>query len=152
VAEENKRLRLTLDKVADEWLCAITHELPFHPVMAEDSRVYERNAIEEWFRRNEAVVRSPMTGAPMGRALIAAPQLRNTIESLIEHDANTGDQSEAWRTASLRRRTWFFCGNARRQANLKQCTNSGLRMKQARGNFRRMSSGLLMVQAGRRSG
>jgi hypothetical protein len=96
VAEENKRLRLKLEKVADESLCPITHELPFHPVMAEDSDVYEKSAIEEWIRRNEAVVRSPATGVPMGRVLIAAPQVRNTIESMVENGAIAGDQAEVW--------------------------------------------------------
>jgi hypothetical protein len=65
VAEENKRFRLALERVADEWRCSITHELPLHPVMAEDSRVYERRAIEVWLRRHEAVVRSPMTSTPL---------------------------------------------------------------------------------------
>jgi hypothetical protein len=96
-AEENERFRLTIERVAEEWLCPITHELPWDPVIAEDSRFYERGSIEEWFKRNEAVVRSPVTGVPMGRVLTASPQVRNTIERLIESGAITGDQAKTWK-------------------------------------------------------
>jgi hypothetical protein len=97
MAEENKRLRLTLDKVADEWLCPITQELPLNPVMAEDARIYERSAIGDWFRRNEGVVLSPVTCAPMGRSLKAVAQVRNTMECMIESEAITGDRAESWK-------------------------------------------------------
>jgi hypothetical protein len=47
ITKEHKRCRRALEKVADEWLCQITQELRVDPVMAEDSRFYERASIEE---------------------------------------------------------------------------------------------------------
>ena len=46
---ETKRCRTAFDLMADEWICPITQELPVDPVMAEDGRFYERNAIEQSF-------------------------------------------------------------------------------------------------------
>lgn len=80
-----KHLRLAIESVAGEWLCPITHQLPLDPVMAVDRRFYEHASIEEWFRRSEAVTRSPVTNEPMGRALTAIPQERNTIKSLVDN-------------------------------------------------------------------
>lgn len=58
----------------DDLICPITHELPFVPVMAEDGRVYERSAIEEYFKKNvEGEVKSPMTGEMIGKGLLPAP-------------------------------------------------------------------------------
>ena len=55
-------------------ICPITHELPFDPVMAEDGRVYERNAIQEYFDGKEAaLVKSPMTNQMISKTLIALP-------------------------------------------------------------------------------
>ena len=51
--EEVKRLRSVIDETADEFVCALTYELPLDPVTAEDGQVYERSAIEEWLVRHE---------------------------------------------------------------------------------------------------
>jgi DNA-binding Lrp family transcriptional regulator len=97
VIDEHKRFRLALDGVAEEWLCPITQELPWDPVMAEDSHYYERGSIEEWFRRNGSAVRSPVTNALMGRVLKSAPQVLNTIRRLVESGAITGDKADSWK-------------------------------------------------------
>jgi TPR repeat protein len=97
MTEEHKRCRLALDRVADEWLCPITHELPLDPVMAEDSRFYERASIEEWLMRNRSSVRSPVTNAPMGRILKSAPQVLITTRSLVESGAIAGDAADSWK-------------------------------------------------------
>jgi hypothetical protein len=97
VTEEHKRCRLALDGVADERLCPITQELPLDPVMAEDLRFYERASIEEWFRRNEAAVRSPVTNVPMARVLEYLPQVRSTIEKLVDSGAITGGKADLWK-------------------------------------------------------
>jgi hypothetical protein len=97
VTQEHKRFRLALDSVADEWLCLITHELPLDPVMAQDLRFYERASIEEWFKRNESAVRSPVTNEPMGKVLKYAPQVRNTIQKLVDSGAITGEKVNSWK-------------------------------------------------------
>jgi hypothetical protein len=97
VTEENKRFRTTLERTADEWLCPISQEVPWDPVMAEDLRYYERDSIEKWFERNKAAVRSPVTGEPMGRILKSVPQVRNAIEILVESGGVTDDKAEYWK-------------------------------------------------------
>ena len=46
--QQAKKFRQAIDEMAEEFVCPITQELPVDPVTAEDGRVYERSAIEEW--------------------------------------------------------------------------------------------------------
>ena len=95
-----KRYRQAIDEVAEEYVCPITAELPIDPVMAEDGRCYERRAIEEWFERQpQAQVKSPMTNEPMGKRLLPAVQLRNTLKRLVESGAISGSKADAWKKA-----------------------------------------------------
>ena len=50
--EQASKFKKTVDDSASEFLCPITQELPLDPVTAEDGRVYERGAIEEWLQRH----------------------------------------------------------------------------------------------------
>ena len=81
-------------QVAADLVCPITQELPFDPVMAEDGKIYERNAIVEWLGRERT---SPVTRAHMGRRLLPAIQTKNTISTLIKSGAIDGELAEAWR-------------------------------------------------------
>ena len=45
--EEAKKYKSAIDAMADEWICPITTELAFDPVLAEDGQMYERSAIEQ---------------------------------------------------------------------------------------------------------
>ena len=92
--QESKKVRTAMNSIADEWLCPITQELPINPVMAEDGKIYERAAIEEWLRKQQ---RSPNTGAAMGTKLITSPQVRNTLEHLVGSGAIDGDRAMAWK-------------------------------------------------------
>ena len=91
---ENKRARLMVNSVADEWLCPITTELPVDPVVAEDGNTYERTAIAKWVEENP---RSPITGAAMGTRLISSPKVRNTIEKLVESGLVDAEKGAAWK-------------------------------------------------------
>ena len=91
---ENKRARLMVNSVADEWLCPITTELPVDPVVAEDGNTYERTAIAKWIKENP---RSPITGAAMGTRLISSPKVRNTIEKLVESGLVDAEKGAAWK-------------------------------------------------------
>ena len=96
----------------DELVCPITQELPVDPVTAEDGRVYERQAMEEWLRSKAGQeVRSPVTNEPMGTKLFPAVQVRNTIKGMVKSGAISGDKAEAWKeriekekVAAVRRR------------------------------------------------
>ena len=46
--EASKKMRKSINDVAADLVCPITQELPIDPVMAEDGKIYERNAIVEW--------------------------------------------------------------------------------------------------------
>ena len=91
--EASKKLRKSINDVAADLVCPITQELPFDPVMAEDGKIYERNAIVEWLRRNGT---SPVTRARMGTRIIAAVQTKNTIDTLIKSGAIEGELAMAW--------------------------------------------------------
>ena len=90
---QEKKLRKSINDVAADLVCPITQQLPFDPVMAEDGKVYERNAIVEWLRRNGT---SPVTRARMGTRIIAAVQTKNTIDTLIKSGAIEGELAMAW--------------------------------------------------------
>ena len=96
----NKRYRQAIDDVADEYVCPITAELPIDPVTAEDGRCYERCAIEEWFAKQpRPQVKSPVTNEPMGKRLLPAVQVRNTLKRLVESGAISGSKADAWKKA-----------------------------------------------------
>ena len=94
---QEKKMRASINDVAAELLCPITQELPFDPVMAEDGKIYERNAILEWFATKPAPITSPSTNARMGTRIIPAIQTKNTISTLIKSGAIEGEVAEAWR-------------------------------------------------------
>jgi hypothetical protein len=79
-------------------VCPITAELPIDPVTADDGRCYERWAIEEWFGR-QPQVKSPVTNEPMGKRLLPAVQLRNTLKRLVQSGAISGARADAWKKA-----------------------------------------------------
>ena len=92
-ANKFKKLEALVDDSAAEFLCAITHELPIDPVTAEDGRVYERSAIEEWLEKNE---KSPHTNEPMGKKLLPALQAKNMIAALVKSGALSADKCVSW--------------------------------------------------------
>ena len=91
--EASKKMRKSINDVAADLVCPITQELPFDPVMAEDGKIYERNAIVEWLGRERT---SPVTRARMGTRIIPAIQTKNTISTLIKSGAIEGEVAEAW--------------------------------------------------------
>ena len=96
--EQATKFRKVIDDGADELVCPITQELPVDPVTAEDGRVYERSAIEGWFAsRPEDEVKSPITNELMGKKLLPAVQVRNTIKAMVESGALSGDKADAWK-------------------------------------------------------
>lgn len=92
-----KRHQVTFNKIADEWVCPITMELPLDPVMAEDGHFYERSAIEQYFTTKKNGLTSPHTNEPMGRRLVPATQARNTIERLVKSGTIDGDKADNWK-------------------------------------------------------
>lgn len=84
----------------DEYKCPITQELPTEPVMAEDGRCYEASAIEDWFSKQtceSAIAKSPITNEWIGRKLVPAVQIRNSIERLIDTGLIVGEPARTWK-------------------------------------------------------
>ena len=92
--QESKRVKTAMNSIADEWVCPISQELPIDPVMAEDGKIYERAAIAKWLAEHQ---RSPSTGMAMGTKLVPSPQVRNTLEHLVQSGAIDGDKAVAWK-------------------------------------------------------
>lgn len=99
-----KRMREACTKMEDEYTCPITLQLPTDPVTAEDGRIYERRAIEEWLathasvcaERGKKVAKSPCSGILMGCCLFPATNVRNAIEHAIQGGMFFGDRAESW--------------------------------------------------------
>ena len=91
-----KRKALSLaESIHDELICPITYEMPAEPVYAEDGRLYERSAIEQWFAADNRS--SPMTKLPMGTRLVDAVQVRNVIEKIVESGELPEERAREWR-------------------------------------------------------
>ena len=95
---QEKKMRASINDVAADLLCPITQELPLEPVIAKDGKIYERNAILEWFSKKDGDATSPSTGKVIDTELVPAVQVRNTIEALIKSGAIEGELAEAWKT------------------------------------------------------
>ena len=93
--QQSKRYKEAVDDAAEELICPITFELPVDPVMAEDGRVYERHAIEDWIAR-PGELKSPTANTPMGPRLFPARQVRNIIERMVRTGSISGPKAEAW--------------------------------------------------------
>lgn len=83
--------------IDDDLVCPITLELPLDPVIAEDGRFYDREAIQKHIEsQTQTELRSPYTNERMGPRLLPSLQHRNLIRSLIEKGTITGPQADRW--------------------------------------------------------
>lgn len=91
--------------ITNDLICPITLELPLDPVTAEDGRIYERSAIEEFFKsKSDSQLKSPMTNQKMGRRLLPAFQQKNHIAALIENNLVGGDLAVSWKKKDLEKK------------------------------------------------
>ena len=96
-AAESKRYRNAIEEMAEEFVCPITQELPVDPVMAQDGRIYEKKAVEDWIASKRGQpLKSPVTNESMGTALLPAVQARNAIRNMVQSGAITGPKADAW--------------------------------------------------------
>lgn len=86
-----KRFNASIDK---QLMCPITHQLLIDPVVAEDGKVYERTAIEDWLEKNK---RSPITNLPMGATLFAATHVKSLIELTVSYDTLSEEMVSVWK-------------------------------------------------------
>ena len=93
MAQEFRRHKSATEEAFAELVCPITFSLPIDPVTAEDGKVYERSAIEEWLKQQH---KSPVTNLAMGTRLLPALQVKNMIRTMVTSGALTGDKVDAW--------------------------------------------------------
>lgn len=67
--------------------CPITHQLFCNPVMADDGHIYEKLAIEQWFKTTHGC-RSPMTNSHISKNLKPIYPLKNLVDELIDENPN----------------------------------------------------------------
>ena len=92
-SEELRRHTSATEQAFAELVCPITFSLPFDPVIAEDGKVYESSAIEEWLKQQG---RSPLTNLPMGSKLLPALHVKNMIRVMVTSGTLTGDKADEW--------------------------------------------------------
>jgi len=89
-----RRHKSATEEAFAELVCPITFSLPVDPVMAEDGKVYERSAIEEYLNKQH---KSPWTNLPMGTNLLPALQIKNMIRTMVTSGTLTGDKVDEWK-------------------------------------------------------
>lgn len=104
VAEEEEKAgedprKKTIEQLVEDWTCPITYALLVDPVVAEDGRLYERAAIEEYLERKagQVVVKSPVTREDMGKRLIPATHVRTAITTLVDGGQVDAETATAWK-------------------------------------------------------
>jgi len=85
--------------IVENLLCPITSALPVRPVLAEDGKVYEREAIERWF---ESKATSPVTNAEIGTRLVDSGHTRTLVLTVIEGGAVDDDAAAVWHLESAK--------------------------------------------------
>ena len=91
----NKRFKALSEGIAEQYKCPITHELMVDPVIANDERMYERSAIEQWLRSRSTSPMDPSCTLRRDR-LMASRQTREAIEALVESGDISGGVKAAW--------------------------------------------------------
>ena len=94
-----KQLEAFAQSVNEKLVCPISLRLCVRPVVAQDGRVYERDAIERWLSSKS---RSPLTNAPMGARLLDCQSTRTLILSAIETGVVEKEAAAAWHLESAK--------------------------------------------------
>ncbi len=80
-AIEKLKSTIVKKKIPEEYLCPITHEVMTDPVVTSDGNTYERQAIEQWLKKNNT---SPLTNKPLAnKKVIPNQHLKNTITKFM---------------------------------------------------------------------
>jgi TPR repeat protein len=101
-AGQDSRKKLA-EGLVEDWTCPITYMLFFDPVEAEDGRLYERAAIEEYMERKagQVLVKSPVTNEDMGKRLVPATHVKAAITKLVESGMVDEETTAAWKEARV---------------------------------------------------
>jgi TPR repeat protein len=99
--------------------------------MAEDGRIYEKDAISAHIKNSTNFIKSPVTNMPMGSSLHPSHQFKNIIETSIENGDVPNDLASVWlqkRSEKNQIDVWkreALNGNTESAANLALCYHFG---------------------------
>tara|TARA_B100001094_G_scaffold322082_3_gene370827 strand:- start:6076 stop:6891 length:816 start_codon:yes stop_codon:yes gene_type:complete len=97
-ANKIDKYKKTISSIVDTFVCPITMEYVFRPVIAEDGRVYEENALRKWMEKDESpTFKSPATGVDIGKSIVYSLQIRQCIEHAINSGAIEAKKASAWK-------------------------------------------------------
>ena len=93
----------TVYKISNEYSCPITKEFPADPVLAEDGKVYERQAIEQYIFETQwfGPLLSPTTNNSMGKTLLPVLEVKHSIEKLVKAGTLSGEKVDRWRRQTI---------------------------------------------------
>jgi hypothetical protein len=97
-AEQTDQQLATSALLAAEFSCPITHELILDPVTTVEGQLYERSAIEKWFKTNS---RSPMTNVEIDKKLFEARSVSNAIRVLVTNGQIVAQHAGEWTSKIL---------------------------------------------------
>jgi len=80
------------------FLCPITNQIMYSPVMAEDGHMYEEEAIKKWFLTKES---SPKTNLPMGTRLLVNVNFNQKLQDYILKCTENGIVPDIYQLGSL---------------------------------------------------
>jgi U-box domain len=96
-------------EIPPHYICPITHEIMRDPVFTADGHTYERQAIEEWFRRGHST--SPLTNNALPhRILTPCISLKDMITEFLSENvflkANQNNYNDLFQAVTLREEFW----------------------------------------------
>lgn len=88
--------RQSINTACEHFLCNLTQQIPFDPVMAMDGNTYEREALEAYFARfpYDSEVPSPVRRERMPKTMIDVPHIRAAIEAMVR--SGMVEDAELW--------------------------------------------------------
>lgn len=94
-AEQIEKQLATSALLVAEFSCPITHELILNPVTTVEGQLYERSAIEKWFKTNS---RSPMTNVEIDKKLFEARSVSSAIRVLVTNGQIVAQHAGEWKS------------------------------------------------------
>lgn len=123
-----------VSSIADTFVCPITLEYAFRPVIAQDGRVYEESALKEWMEKDESpTFKSPATGVYIGKSVVHSLQIRQSIEHAINSGAVDAKKASSWRRTLKEEKEFVRHMKAAEEGDLSAMTTLGFYYRDGRG-------------------
>ena len=133
-AKKVEAYKTAISSIVDTFVCPITMEYVFSPVIAEDGRVYEEWALKEWMEKDESpTFKSPATGVNIGKAVVHSLQIRQSIEFAINSGAVDAKKASAWKRTLREENEFELLKKAAEKGDLDAISRLGFFYRDGRG-------------------